>query len=167
MNEVQQQVETASREVFGTVPPMIAQMMQVSPVIAFNYVQGIKAYASSGFTDIEKNAIQLRISVLNGCASCVKGHSFLLKRAGMAEEDILAVRHGLLTSDPSLNRLLDATVLLFEGGREAFGGTFREAFARTGVSERVAVEIIGLLSLKTISNYFNNFYLQVTAHQSS
>lgn len=155
---ITEMTEELSREEFGTVPPMIAEMNKLSPAVALNYVTGIRNLKSSALRAVEQHAVQLKVSLLNRCASCVKGHSYLLKQAGMSPENVNAIQHGLPIEDERINGLLAATEILFQAGKTGFeNGLFYEDLSATGVTPKEATELIGFIALKTISNYFNNY----------
>ena len=156
MKITQEQVEKVAIDHYGVVPPMVKQMYNVSPAVAFHYIVGVTALSDSGFSSLEQQAIQLRVSSLNNCESCMKGHSFLLKNAGMSEDDIAAIRGGLSTSDQKIDRLVGITSLVFTGGRTGFDGVI-EKLESLKASKQEIFEIISLMASKTISNYINNY----------
>jgi AhpD family alkylhydroperoxidase len=87
-------VYQSAEQNFGIVPPMIKDIAEFSIPAAALYVDGVITMSASAFTELEINAIELRISSLNGCESCVKGHSYLSKKAGLSESDIKALVDG-------------------------------------------------------------------------
>lgn len=157
----EEQVYAMAKEAYGIVPPLVKQMTTVSPEVGYHYVAGLHAVANGQFTDIEQHAIQLKISVLNRCESCIKGHSFLLKNAGVSNDDINAIRHGLLTSMKSVNRLTDLTEVMFLGGRETFTDERLEKLESAGANHTELFQIVSLIASKTISNYINNYLAAV------
>lgn len=151
-----EQVYQSAEQSFGLVPPMIKAIAEQGVPVAALYTDGVITMDTGSFTAIEINAIELLISSLNNCASCVKGHSYLLKKAGLQEEDIQAIVNRKTTSIESLNRLLRGTEAIFFANREGYAAHIAvletEAFSKNEI-----FEIIGLLSLKTISNNINNY----------
>lgn len=151
-----EQVYQSAEQSFGIVPPMIKEIAEYSVPVAALYTEGVITMDAAGFTATEINAIELLISSLNACESCVKGHSYLLKKAGLQEEDIRAIIERKATSDAALNRLLKGTEALFYANREGYAG-YVQALELNGFSKKEIFELIGLLSLKTISNNINNY----------
>lgn len=141
---------------FGLVPPMIKEMAQYSTAVSHLYVSGVVTMESSMFDVKEINAIELRISVLNKCESCRKGHSYLAKQSGMDEADMQAIIKGTDTGDAGMNRLMKATNLIHATSRQGFEPVLTE-LSMLDISRQEVYEIIGLLSLKTISNNINNY----------
>lgn len=156
MKITHEQVEKIAKDHYGVVPPMVKQMYQVSPAVAFHYIVGVTALSSSVLSALEQQAVQLRVSSLNKCESCIKGHSYLLKNSGMHDDDIAAIRHGLPTSDQEINRVLEITSLVFKGGRNGFDEVFGTLETLKASKEEI-YEIISLIASKTISNYINNY----------
>jgi AhpD family alkylhydroperoxidase len=147
---------------FGIVPPLIREIAEVSVPAAALYVDGVSTMNESTFSEIEINAIELRISSMNACESCMKGHSYLLKKAGVAQADIDAIINGLPTSTMSLNRVLRGTEAIFRANRSGYSNQI-EKLIDDDFSRKEIFEIIALLSLKTISNNINNYLKTVRA----
>ena len=150
---------------YGIVPGVVREMTERSVPLAFMYLAGNQAMEYSSLSEAEINAIELRISVLNHCESCIKGHTFLSKKAGLQESDIQALMKGDGTSVPRLNRLLRTTDLLYSFGHNLFPRDVLKSFADNEVTEQEIFEIVGLISLKTISNYVNNYLASVKMKQ--
>ncbi len=149
---------------FGLVPPMIKEIAEYSVPVAALYTEGVITMDSAGFTAIETNAIELLISSLNNCDSCVKGHSFLSRKAGLQDDDIRAIIERRPTSVDSLNRLLKGTEALFYANREGYAA-YLQVLDEEAFSKKEIFEMIGLLSLKTISNNINNYQRALKAMQ--
>jgi hypothetical protein len=156
-----EQIYALTQESFGVVPGVIKEMGERSVPLAHMYLTGTQTMALSSLSEIEINAIELKISSLNNCESCKKGHSFLLKKAGLAEADVQAILSGELTSIERLNTLLRAAEYIYFSGSGTYADIVLDFFEEEELSEQVIFEIIGLISLKTISNYVNNYLLSV------
>jgi AhpD family alkylhydroperoxidase len=152
----QQQVYDLALEAFAVVPGIVKEAAERSVELAYLYANGISMMEHASFTSIEMNAIELKISVLNHCESCIKGHSYLLKKGGLAEEDIQAIIAGKDTRQERLNLLLQATEYIFHAGGTEFPDYVLD-FIGNNLSQKELADIIGLISLKTISNYLNNY----------
>lgn len=152
----QQQVYDLAIESFGIVPGIIKEAAERSVHTAYLYTSGTAVMESASFSQIEMNAIELKVSTLNHCESCMKGHSYLLKKAGVAETDIKAIIDGGNTSNDQLNVLLQATEYIYHAGSDEYPG-YVVQFLQENLTEKQLVDIIGLISLKVISNYINNY----------
>jgi AhpD family alkylhydroperoxidase len=154
-----EQVYTLSMETYGLVPGVIKEMAERSVPLAQMYLTGSQAMELSSLTDLEINAIELKISSINKCVSCIKGHTYLVKKAGLSDEDVEAILKSNATSDERLNRLLLAAEYIYYSGSGAYPDPVLDYFVNEGITEQEIFEIIGLVALKTISNFVNN-YLQ-------
>jgi AhpD family alkylhydroperoxidase len=152
----QQQVYDLALEAFGVVPGIVKEAAERSVELAYLYANGIRIMENASFNAIEMNAIELKISALNHCESCIKGHSYLLKREGLSEEDIQAIIGGTNTGKERLNILLQATDYVFHAGGSEYPDYVLD-FIGNNLSEKELADIIGLISIKTISNYLNNY----------
>ncbi len=150
-------------ESFGVVPGIIREMTERSLPLTYLYLTGTVLMEQSSLDETEINAIELRVSVMNNCESCIKGHSFLLKKAGLSEVNIRAIIKKEPTDNDRLNRLLQAAEYIYYAGSGTYPDLALDFFNNAEISEQEIFEIIGLISLKTISNYTNNYLASVKA----
>jgi AhpD family alkylhydroperoxidase len=156
----QQQVYDLALESFGVVPDIIKEAAERSLHVAYIYTQGNAVMENASFNAVEMNAIELKISSLNHCGSCMKGHSYLLKKEGVAEEDIRAIVSGGKTSSNRMNMLLQSAEYIYHAGRDEYPDYVVD-FLQDSLTQKEVVDIIGLISLKAISNYINNYIISV------
>jgi AhpD family alkylhydroperoxidase len=156
-------VFTLSTESYGLVPGVIKEMAERSIPLAYLYLTGTQTMEKSSLSDLEINAIELKISSLNKCESCMKGHTHLVKKAGLSDEDVDSIIHNRSTSNERLNRLLRTAEYVYYSGADTWPDLVLDFFEDEGVTEEEVFEIIGLLSLKTVSNYVNNYLKSVKA----
>ncbi|HEU5292176.1 MAG TPA: carboxymuconolactone decarboxylase family protein [Cyclobacteriaceae bacterium] len=154
-------VYALSTESFGMVPGVIKGMAERSVPLAYMYLVGTQTMEKSSFSVVEINAIELRISALNKCESCMKGHSFLLKKAGVTDDDVQAILRGEETSIDRLSKLLKAAEYIYYSGNGVYPDLVLNFFTEEKISEQEVIEIVGLISLKTISNFVNNYLVSV------
>ena len=159
-----QQVYDLSMESFGVVPGIIKEAAERSVAVAYLYTSGTAIMENSSFSNIEINAIELKVSSLNHCASCTKGHSYLLKQAGLSEEDSKAIIAGKDTSIERLNLLMQATAYIYHAGSDEYPD-YVVQFLQDHFSEQEITDIIGLIALKVISNYINNYLVSAKRMQ--
>jgi len=160
-NITKDQIFSLSTESFGIVPGVIKEMAERSEPLAYMYLVGTQTMEKSSLSDVEINAIELKISFLNKCESCVKGHSFLAKKAGLSEADVKAVLNNENTSINRLNVLLKAAEYIYYAGDGIYADVVLDYFDDEELKEQVVFEIIGLIALKTISNYVNNYLASI------
>jgi len=161
----QQQVYDLAMESFGVVPGIIKEAAERSLPVAYLYTQGTAIMESASFNPLEMNAIELKVSALNHCESCIKGHSYLLKKAGLDDADIQSIIAGQHTSQPQLNTLIQATEYVYHAGSNEYP-EYVVQFLRENITEKELADIIGLISLKVISNYINNYLASVKKMKS-
>lgn len=154
-----------STESFGIVPGVIKEMAARSLPVAYMYLVGTQVMGKSMLTDLEINAIELKISSINKCESCIKGHSFLVKKAGLGEDDVQSILRQEPTSINRLNTLLKAAEYIYYAGNGIYPNLALDFFSDENLSEQEVFEIIGLISLKTISNYVNNYLASIKLRQ--
>jgi AhpD family alkylhydroperoxidase len=164
--QTKESVYLSTEQSYGLVPPLIREIAEFSVPVAALYVDGVLTLNETAFTETEINAAELRISTLNGCESCVKGHSYLLKRGGLGEDDIKAIAEGRPTSITSLNRIIAGTEAVFSANRYGYAN-YIEVLQREGFTRLEVFELIGILSLKTISNNINNYLKAAKALQAA
>jgi hypothetical protein len=63
-------------------------------------------------------------------------------------------------ADQRINMLVEATECIYHAGSDEFPPTVID-FLEQNLSEKEIMDIIGLISLKTISNYINNYLVSV------
>lgn len=156
-NEItQQQVYDLAMESFGVVPGIIKEAAERSVPVAYLYTLGNSIMEKASFSFTEMNAIELKISSLNHCESCMKGHSYLLKKEGMSEEDIQAILSGSKTGSDRLNLLLQSAEYIYHAGSDEYPEYVVE-YLEDHLTRQELADMIGLISLKVISNYLNNY----------
>lgn len=161
----QQQVFDLAMESFGVVPGIIKEAAERSLQVAYLYAKGTAIMESASFNPIEMNTIELKVSALNHCESCIKGHSYLLKKAGLDDADIKSIIAGQNTSHPRLNTLIQATEYVYHAGSNEYPEYVVE-FLQENLTGKELADIIGLISLKVISNYINNYLASVKKMKS-
>jgi AhpD family alkylhydroperoxidase len=159
-------VHNLSIQSYGLVPGVIKEMTERSVPLAYLYLSGTQTMETSSLTNLEINAIELKISSLNNCESCMKGHTFLVKKAGLSDADVQAIVRNELTSIDRLNKLVTAAEYIYHAGSGIYPDLAISFFRDNDLTEREIFEIIGLISLKTISNYVNNYLATIKLKHS-
>ncbi|MBL7933321.1 MAG: carboxymuconolactone decarboxylase family protein [Bacteroidia bacterium] len=143
-------------QIFGVVPGIVKELAERSPQAAYVFTEANRIMEGASFNSLEINAIELKISVLNKCTSCIKGHSYLLKKEGMNEEDIKSIIANGNPQSERLRTLLEATENIYYAGSDIYPAQVRDAL-QENLSDREITEIIALIGIKTIANYQNNY----------
>jgi AhpD family alkylhydroperoxidase len=162
-----EKIYALSTESFGIVPGVIREMAERSEPLAYLYLVGTQVMERSSLNDLEINAIELKISLLNKCESCIKGHTFLVKKAGLSEADLKAILNHETTSIGRLNVLLKAAEYIYYAGSDIYPELVLDYIDDEELTEQLVFEIIGLIALKTISNYVNNYLASIRTRTST
>lgn len=154
--QVSEEVFALSNKRFGFVPNLLNVMNQ-HPYVLKMYADGVFLLEDNGVLNPkEQQIIYLAISAVNKCHYCVAAHGFVSKNvAGLSDEEINKVKNGELTNNERYNNLIEATRLIMEkqGWLEK---SEVESLLAKGIDKLQVMEIIGLLSLKTLTNYINH-----------
>jgi AhpD family alkylhydroperoxidase len=156
----QQQVYDLAIEAFGVVPGVVKELASRSEIAAFIFAQGSALMEGASFSLLELNVIELKTSLLNKCNSCVKGHSFLLKKEGLADDEIKAIIEGRTPTDSRVAQLAEATENIYYAGNDVFPAHVIENLTEN-FNEREIIEIITVIGIKTIANYTNNYLASI------
>ena len=104
----------------------------------------------------DAEVVALTVSQLNGCGYCLAAHTTISKMNGISEEDTVAIRKSTFDGDAKLSALATLTKDLAENKGNASQANV-DAFLNAGYSKGALVEVVGLISVNTFTNYFNNF----------
>lgn len=113
------------------------------------------ALGNSSFNDQEKEAIALVTASINGCEYCTAAHTFIGTKAGMTEDQTIALRQGESTGDAELDALATFTrrVITTKGFVE---DSDIEAFKGAGYSDANVVDTLVAIALNFYTNFFNH-----------
>lgn len=137
----------------GKVPNIYAAMAN-SPVALQAVLDFGAALRKGEFNAKESEAIALSVAQQNKCQYCLAAHTMISKGAGLNDKDILDLRQAK-SSDPKL-----AAIALLAKEIVATNGYPRKAtvdvFFTAGYSKGALVELVGLVALNVLTNYFNH-----------
>ncbi|MEM8796142.1 MAG: carboxymuconolactone decarboxylase family protein [Pseudomonadota bacterium] len=148
------------QENFGVVPNL-AGILAESPALLVSYWQlQNNLLAHSTLTRQEINIVQTAVAHANACQYCVAGHTAFGKMEffNNTDEQLNAVRQDKAFNDPKLEALRDFTLLVLRNqGRMATSqlNTFLDA----GFTRAQALDVIGCIAAKVMSNYANQLAL--------
>lgn len=105
----------------------------------------------SSLTSMEREIVQIAVSVKNECGYCVAGHSAFAKMQELDDKIIHAVRSEATIDNPKLESLRRFTIALVNSaGRDV--DTELKNFISAGYSELQAIDVILGICIKTFSN---------------
>lgn len=105
----------------------------------------------SSFTGKEKEAINLIVSQVNNCDYCLAAHTVLAQLKGFSKEDTLAIRKGTV-SDSKLSAIISLAASIANNKGNASEEAL-DKFFEVGYDEKALIELIGLITLRTFTNY--------------
>jgi AhpD family alkylhydroperoxidase len=106
----------------------------------------------TSFSPPEQQAALLAISVRHECEYCAMGHTFLGRKAGLDEASLEALRERRPLPGPRLEALRAFVEAVID--ERGFVDDVRvSAFLAAGFTRAQVLEVLVLVSLKTISNY--------------
>lgn len=120
-------------------------------LLSLGFLQYGETLSQGVFSKKEQEAIALAVSQSNGCAYCLSAHTTMGKFVGFSEEETLELREGTSKSK-KLNALTNLAIEIVENKGQASSETV-DRFFSAGYSEAAFAELIGLVSLRILTNY--------------
>lgn len=143
------------RRKFGFVPNVFGVMAE-SPALVNAYASLEGVLQEQGrFSEREHQVVILTASVENRCGYCASAHTTGAAAAGVPDEVLQAVREVRPIPDPRLEALRAFTQAVIDR-RGHVGEEELVPFLEAGFERAHALEVIGLVALKTLSNYTNH-----------
>lgn len=153
-DETAEAILSTVEENYGFRPNLIEELVE-APAAAQVYLRGQDAMAESSLSPAEQQAVQLTVATHNRCHYCDAAHGTLGRQSGIDEEDIEAIRDGVLPDDPDLAAVVRATRRVVEK-RGWLDDTDLAELESDGIDRRELYEIVAFVALKTLSNYVNH-----------
>jgi AhpD family alkylhydroperoxidase len=144
-----------AEQAFGMVPNLIQEISARNPALAHAYLDANAAIADGALSPAEREVVILAISSYNDCHYCTKAHAAAGKGAGLSADTVETVVAGGLPDDERHRTLVQATRRIL-GKRGWLSDDDQAEFAGLGLDRGVLYEIVGLIGIKTISNYVNH-----------
>lgn len=142
------------RGAFGTIPN-IAGVMSASPVLINSLVALFQQVHGGSFSEDQIQVLLLTNAVTNACPWAVAFHSTLALKAGVAPEDVQAIRNRLTPTGPESAALSTlARTLIEKRGRLDDPEVSR--FLQAGFEKAHLLEVIAVVAASTITNYTGN-----------
>lgn len=140
----------AVEEMVGFVPNVLGILGDVPNV--FDALVAMNTQFSEGrLSPIEREIVQLAVSVQNGCGYCVAGHSAFATDLKMPKEEIAALRSDRPMSDPRQEALRKFSRTLAAGkGRDA--NAEYDAFLAAGYTTEQVRDVVLGVSAKMFTN---------------
>ena len=146
------EILTAVKQALGLVPNMISTMAQ-SPAVANAYV-GFSHALSQGSLSVKiRERIALSVAEENACNYCLAAHTFLGRKAGLSEDEVLNARRGTSDEPKVAAALAFAAKVVEQRGQVTDADV--AAVRQHGFTDGEIAEIIANVVLNIFTNYFN------------
>jgi uncharacterized peroxidase-related enzyme len=136
----------------GMVPNMIATMAQ-SPAVVQAYLRFNQTLAGGSLPDALRQRLSLAVSEADQCNYCLSAHTFLGRKAGLSESDVLDARHGTAADEKTNAAVVFARKIVEDRGH--LNDEDVEEVRRAGYTEGQIAEIVANVALTIFTNYFN------------
>ena len=138
----------------GFVPNLIGVLAE-APAALKTYLGVMDIFERSSLNDTEKQTVLLSASIVNDCTYCMAAHSTLATMKKVPPEVIEALREGTPLPDPKLEALAALTRSIVET-RGWPTEDSKQPFLAAGYDNRVYLEVLVGVTVKTLSNYVNH-----------
>lgn len=152
------QLSTASQSILeqiqkkmGTVPNLYATIGYSAQTLKGMLDFETALARNSSYSGKEREAINLIVSQVNNCNYCLAAHTMLAQLKGFSKEETIEIRQG-----KTVDNKLEAVILLAQSMAANKGNAearFLENFFSAGYDESALIELIGLISIRTLTNY--------------
>tara|TARA_B110001454_G_scaffold219195_1_gene251357 strand:- start:1956 stop:2486 length:531 start_codon:yes stop_codon:yes gene_type:complete len=145
---------TGIKSKFGFIPTMF-DYMAGAPTTIEAYLQLNELVSKTSFSVSDQQIALMAVSVENECDFCVKAHKAIGKMKGANLETLLALSEGREIVNSKDRALVDFVRLVVkERGRLTLGD--QEKFIKAGFTQQNILEVMLIVSIKTLSNYINH-----------
>ncbi len=138
----------------GFVPNLINTFAE-SPITGDTLLELYSRASKTGFTPIEVHVVYQAASVLNQCSYCVPAHSTSGRKGGVPDQLDDSLRQQSTLEDPKLEALRAFTEIIVTKRGRASSNEFA-SFLDAGWTRKAALEVVLLVSIKTLTNYANH-----------
>ena len=153
-----EQVAPTNQDIFDNLKKSLGFVPNLYATIAYsnNGLSRFLAYqnAKTSLNNREKEAVNLVVSQINGCVYCLSAHTVIGKMNGFTDEQILDLRRGK-SDNPKLNALVELAADITRNKGNA-NDDLVTSFYEQGYTNENLVDLILLISDKTVMNYVHN-----------
>lgn len=147
---------TGLEQMIGFVPNVFA-VMGGTPNVLSAFTEMNQQFTQSDLNPIEREVIQLAVSVQNSCTYCVAGHTAFAHQAKMQASEISALREGRRLADHKLEALRKfAEALAKQKGKNCDNAL--KAFLDAGFTTEQVQDVVLGVSVKMLSNIIGNLF---------
>lgn len=139
---------------YGFIPNLFAYMAE-APTLIEAYLMLNKLLEKTSFTPAQQQLALLAVSVENKCEFCSVAHQAFAKVKGVHPQTIAAVVNQQAIDDDS-DRALVALANVMVKDRGFVDEAALSAFYQAGFTKQHVMELVLIVSIKTLSNYSNH-----------
>lgn len=150
----QREIFERSEKRNGFVPNIINAFSE-SPVLASSMLDLYSKFGDTSFDSIESHIALQTINVLNQCLYCVPAHSTIARDGGVDVSLDNSLRNNQPISNPRHEALRQFTSQMVEQRGHVSTEQF-DAFIDAGYTRKSALEVVFLITVKTLTNYGNH-----------
>ncbi len=140
---------------YGFVPNLFSYMAE-APTVLQAYLQLNELLEKSSIPAAQLQVALLAVSKENDCGFCTVAHRAIGKQSGANPESLNALNEGREISDPQDRAIADFTKSVVRN-RGWVPEADTEAFLAAGFTRQQILEVILVVTIKTLSNYCNHF----------
>lgn len=139
---------------YGFVPNLFAYMAE-APATIKAYAQLNALLEETSFTSIEQQYALLAVSAYHDCKFCTAAHTAIAKGARADETILQAISQGEVIADAKIDVLVN-TVKKVAETRGWIPEADLQRFFDAGYTQKHYLELILVVTIKTLSNYINH-----------
>jgi alkylhydroperoxidase family enzyme len=139
---------------FGFIPNAAATMAG-SPVLINAFVACFGNFHGGSLSESEKQTVLLTNAVAFKCPWTVAFHSTIALKAGVAADDVAAIRNGKAPQDRKLAALAGLAKALIEKRGRAVDAEI-ERFVAAGYAQTQVLEVIAAIAISTMAGFTAN-----------
>jgi len=144
----------AAKTKFGFLPNLLGELA-AAPAALKAYVLLNELMSQTSLSPVAQQVLLVSVSMVNGCQYCVAAHTAGLKMAGLADDQIEALRAGQPLADAKLDALRVFAMTVVEQ-RGVIEPADLQRFVDAGYAREQAFEVLVGVAMKTLSNYTNH-----------
>ena len=139
---------------WGFIPALHGILAESAPTLEA-YQSLFALGQTTSLSPAEQQVVYIAVSAMHGCEYCVAGHTYLGRAVKLDESALQALRDGKPIPAPKLQTLRSfAEAVVRERG--FVGDAAIDAFVAAGFTKAQVLEVVLIVSCKTISNYVDH-----------
>jgi uncharacterized peroxidase-related enzyme len=156
------QAQGKTKEIFNQLEKTKGKVLNIfkgmgnSPAALKTYLDAAQTLSEGELTPEDREVVYLAASQSNECTYCLSAHTLIAKRAGMTDDQILAIRK----FDPlsAKHKALTTFVRRVMDTKGHVSDADLAAVRSAGYTDGQIAETIAYIGLATYSNYFNHVF---------